>query len=165
MPEIDIQKRSNRQHAVSWSLDGLDRILDDPGLYPGMCVPCCGRTGYDTYDGLGRNYGVPLEEGLVHREMPKTFAYFAKADEEGILVRSLMENSPEDFGLLYKRRVDKIPIVIGGGFFAYGNITFMSQIELPDGTHAYVIEVDSGRGLDRTLRGKAAVECVKDGWS
>ena len=134
MREIDIQKRPNGRHVVSWSKDGLDRIQDDPGLYPGMCVHCCGKTGYDTYEGLGKNYGVILEEGHVHREMLKTFAYFAKADGEGITVRSLMENSPEDFDLLYKRRVDKVPIVVGVGFLACGNIMFMSQIELPDGT-------------------------------
>ena len=99
-----------------------------------MCVHCYGQTGYDTYEGLGKNYGVILEEGHVHREALKTFAYFAKADGDGILVRSLMENSPEDFDLLYKPRVDKVPIVIDVGFFACGNITFMSQIELPDGT-------------------------------
>ena len=87
-----------------------------------------------TYQGLGKNYGGILEEGHVHREMLKTFAYFAKADGEGITVRSLMENSPEDFELLYKRRVVKIPTVIDVGFFAYGNTTFMSQVELPDGT-------------------------------
>ena len=134
MREIDTPKRSHGQHVVSWSKDGLDRILDDPGLYPGMCVHCYGRTGYDTYEGLDKNYGVILEEGHVHREMLKTFAYFAKTDGEGILVRNLMEKSPEDFELLYMRRVDKIPTVIDVGFFAYWNISFMSQMELPDGT-------------------------------
>ena len=68
--------------------------------------------------------------------MLKTFAYFARTDGDGILVRSLMENSPEDFDLLYKRSVDKVPTVIDVGFFACGNISFMSKIELPDGTLA-----------------------------
>ena len=28
-----------------------------------------------------------------------------------------------------------------------------------------LVRVDSGRGQDRTLRGKAPVECAIDGWS
>ena len=39
----------------------------------------------------------------VHREMLKTFAYFASADGEGILVRGFMENEAGDFDLLYLR--------------------------------------------------------------
>ena len=153
MREIDTQKRSNGQHAVSWSEDGLDRILDDPGFYPGMCVHCYGKTGYDTYEGLGKNYGVILEEGHVHREMLKTFAYFPKADGERVLVRSLVEKSPEDFDLLYKRRINKIPTVISAGSFAYGNITFMSEIELPDGTLvSYPTMVNGMPGDARTER-------------
>ena len=66
--------------------------------------------------------------------MLKNFAYFAKADAVGILVRSLMDNDPDDFELLYKREVDNYPSTLGIGSFAYGNISFMSQIRLPDGT-------------------------------
>ena len=66
--------------------------------------------------------------------MLKTFAYLAKADGEGILARSLMENDPDDFELIYKRRVDRYPSTIVVGSFAYENVSFMSQIKLPDGT-------------------------------
>ena len=90
--------------------------------------------------------------------MLKTFACFAKADGEGILVRSLMEKSPEDFELLYKRRVDKIPTVSDVGSLAYGKIMFMSQIELPDGTPVsyttmvYGMAGDAGTERDAVAR-------------
>ena len=54
---------------------------------------------------------------------------------EGILVRSLIENGPDDFELLYKRRLDKYPSTISVGSFAYENVSFMSQIKLPDGKY------------------------------
>ena len=134
MLEIDIQKMANGHHVVSWEMDSLDRVLDDLGIYPGMCVYCYGKSGYDTIDGIRDNY-VPIirGQGHVHREMLKTFAYLAKADGEGILVRSLMENDPDDFELIYKRRVDRYPSTIGVGSFAYENVSFMSQIRLPEG--------------------------------
>ena len=135
MREIDIQKRSNGHHVVSWELDSLDRVLDDLGIYTGQCIHCYGKRGYGTIDGIGDNY-VPIiwGPGHVHREMLKNFAYFAKADAVGILVRSLMDNDPDDFELLYKREVDNYPFTIGISSFAYGNISFMSQIRLPDRT-------------------------------
>ena len=134
MREIDVQKKTNGKHVVKWEVDSLDRVLDDLGIYTGQCIHCYGNSGYDTVDGIGDNY-VPIiwGPGHVHREMLKTFAYLAKADGEGILVRSLMENDPDDFDLIYKRRLDKYPITIGVGSFAYENITFMSQIRLPEG--------------------------------
>ena len=100
-----------------------------------MCTHCYGKSGYGTVDGIRDNY-VPVmwSQEHVHRKMLKTFAYLAKADGEGILVRSLIENGPEDFELLYKRRVDKYPSTIGVGSFAYENVSFMSQIKLPDRT-------------------------------
>ena len=135
MREINIQKESNGHHVVSWERDSLDRVLDDLDLYPGMCTHCYGKTGYDTIDGIDENYAPIIRvPGHVHREMLKTFAYLAKADGEDILVRSLMENSPEDFELLYKRSIDKYPNTITAGSFSYENVSFMSQIELPDGT-------------------------------
>ena len=135
MREIDIQKRSNGHHVVSWELDRLDRVLDDLGIYTGQCIHCYGKRGYDTIDGIADNY-VPIiwGHGHVHREMLKNFAYFAKADAVGILVRSLMDNDPDDFELLYKREVDKYPSTVGISSFAYGNVSFMSQIRLPEGT-------------------------------
>ena len=134
MREIDIQKRSNGHHVVSWEPDRLDRVLDDLGIYTGQCIHCYGKSDYETVDGIGDNY-VPIiwGQGHVHREMLKTFAYLAKADGEGILVRSLMENDPDDFELIYRRNVDKYPSTIAEGSFAYGNINFMSQIQLPEG--------------------------------
>ena len=135
MMEIDIQNRSNGQHVITWGMDSLDQVLDDLGIYPGMCTHCYGKSGYGTVDGIGDNY-VPVirSQEHVHREMLKIFAYLAKADGEGILVRSLIENTPDDFELLYKRRLDKYPGTIGVGSFAYENVSFMSQIQLPDGT-------------------------------
>ncbi len=132
MREIGIEKRADGRHVVRWSLDGLDRVLDDLGVYPGMCVHCYGKTGYDTRDGLNENYGVILEQGHVQREMLKNFAYFARADGEGILVRSFMENGADDFELLYKRRMNRFPTVISTGSFAYEHVSFMSQIRLPE---------------------------------
>ncbi len=134
MMGIDIGKRSSGHHVISWKVDSLDRVLDGVNVYPGLCVHCYGKTGYDTYDGLAENYGVILEQGHVHRELLKTFAYYAKADGERILVRSFRDNDAEDMELLYKRRLDKIPSVIGVASFAYENISFMSQIRLPDRT-------------------------------
>ncbi len=135
MVEIDIQNRSNGQHIITWGMDSLDQVLDDLGIYPGMCTHCYGKSGYGTVDGIRDNY-VPVirSQEHVHREMLKTFAYLAKADGEGILVRSLIENGPDDFELLYKRRLDKYPDTIGVGSFAYENVSFLSQIKLPDGT-------------------------------
>ena len=134
MREIDIQKKTNGKHVVKWEIDSLDRVLDDLGIYTGQCIHCYGNSGYDTVDGIGDN-NVPIiwGHGHVHREMLKSFAYLAKADGEGILARSLLENGPDDFDLLYKRRLDRYPITIGGGSFAYENVSFMSQIRLPDG--------------------------------
>ena len=135
MLEIDIQKKQNGQHVVSWEVDSLDRVLDDLGIYPGMCIHCYGKSGYGTVDDIRDNY-VPViwSQEHVHREMLKTFAYLARADGAGILARSLLENGPEDFELLYKRRLDRYPSTIGVGSFAYENVSFMSQIKLPDGT-------------------------------
>ena len=133
MREMDIEKKADGHHVVSWGVDGLDRVLDALGVYPGMCVHCYGKSGYDTYEGLDANYGVILEQGHVHREMLKAFAYFARADGEGILVRSFMDNDAEDFDLLYKRRMDRFPTVVGTGSFAYEHVSFMSQIRLPEG--------------------------------
>lgn len=133
MLEIDIQKMANGHHVVSWEPDSLDRVLDDLGIYPGFCVHCYGKSGYDTIDGIRDNY-VPIirGQGHVHREMLKSFAYLAKADGEGILARSLLEYGPDDFELIYKRRVDRYPSTIAVGSFAYENVSFMSQIRLPE---------------------------------
>ena len=135
MLAIDIEKKSNGKHIVSWEVDSLDRILDDVGIYEGMCVHCYGKTGYDTRDGIHENY-LPLiiTAEHMHREKLKTLAYLAKADGEGILIRSFMENDPDDIDLLHKRSLNKRTFsALATGSFAYENITFMSQIRLPEG--------------------------------
>ena len=135
MLEIDIEKKSNGRHIVRWEVDSLDRVLDDLGIYEGVCVHCYGKTGYDTRDGIHENY-LPLiiTAEHMHREKLKTLAYLAKADGEGILIRSLMENGPDEIDLLHKRRLNKRTFTaLGTGSFAYENITFMSQIRLPEG--------------------------------
>ena len=152
MLEIDIEKKSNGKHIVSWEVDSLDRILDDVGIYEGMCVHCYGKTGYDTRDGIHENY-LPLivTAGHMHREKLKTLAYLAKADGEGVLIRSFMENDPDEIDLLHKRRLNKRTFTsLGTGSFAYENVSFMSQIRLPEGrlvsypTMAYEMVGDAG---------------------
>ena len=133
-------------------------------LYPGLCVHCYGKTGYEIIKDRADNYSVVGSEGHVHREMLKTFAYFAKADGMGILVRSFMDNDPDDFGLLYKRKLDKYPFSNGTGSFAYENLTFMSQIRLPDGTlESYPTMVFKMIGDARTEREavERAYDCMR----
>ena len=135
MQAIKIEKKSNGKHIVSWGIDSLDRILDDIGIYEGMCVHCYGKTGYDTRDGVNENYlALIVTAEHMHREKLKTLAYLAKADGEGILIRSFMENNPEDIDLLHKRSLNKRTFTaLGTGSFAYENVSFMSQIRLPEG--------------------------------
>ena len=133
MMEIDIEKRSNGHHVISWKLDSLDRVLDGVNVYPGLCVHCYGKPGYDTREGVRENYGPLIwEVGHGHREMLKAFAYYAKANGEGILVSSFIDNSANDMELLHKRGRWNSPIAVGS--FNYENVAFMSQIRLPDGT-------------------------------
>ena len=139
--EIGIDKRTDGRHVVGWEVDSLDRILDDLGIYEGMCVHCYGKTGYDTRDGIHENY-LPLivTAGHMHREKLKTLAYLAKADGEGVLIRSFMENDPDEIDLLHKRRLNKRTFTsLGTGSFAYENVSFMSQIRLPEGRKAGVV--------------------------
>ena len=136
MLAIDIQVKADGKHVISWELDGLDRILDELGIYEGVCTSCYGRDDYDTVDEVVDNYfPIVNDPRHVHREMLKTFAYFARADGEGILIRSLLENDADDLELLYKRNLE---IASGRVFtdtaFGWQNLSFMSQIKLPDGT-------------------------------
>ena len=55
MLAIDIQKRDDGKHVISWELDGLDRILDELGVYEGVCVTCYGKSDYRT-----------REEAVIH---------------------------------------------------------------------------------------------------
>ena len=134
MLEIDIEKRSDGKHVITWGVDSLDRILDDLGIYEGVCVSCYGKDNYASVDELRKNqYPIVNDQKHVHREMLKTFAYFALADGEGILMRSLMENDADDFEMLY-RRVLPVERMFTHTSFGWQNQSFMSQITLPDGT-------------------------------
>ena len=134
MLEIDIEKKPNGKHVITWGVDSLDRILDDLGIHEGVCVSCYGKDNYASIDEVRKNqYPIVNDQKHVHREMLKTFAYFAEADGEGILMRSLMENDADDFEMLY-RRVLPIERMFTDTSFAWQNQSFMSQITLPDGT-------------------------------
>ena len=152
MLAIDIQKKSDGKHVISWEVDSLDRILDELGVYEGICTSCYGKDDYDTPEKVVYNYGPIIKDPQhVHREMLKTFAYFARADGEGILIRSLLENDADDLELLYKRNLE---IASGRVFtdtaFGWRNLSFMSQVKLPDGslksfpTMVYEIVGDAG---------------------
>ncbi len=134
MLEIDIQNESDGKHVVTWGVDSLDRILDDLGIYEGGCVHCYEKDKYQTIEAVIENYHpIVSDPGHVHREMLKTFAYLALADGGGILMRSLMENDADDFEMLYKRD-GPIERLFTDTSFAWRNLSFMSQITLPDGT-------------------------------
>ena len=155
MLAIEIEKKSNGKHIVSWEVDSLDRVLDGLGIYEGVCVHCYGKTGYDTRDGIHENY-LPLiiTAEHMHREKLKTLAYLAKADGEGILIRSFMENEPDEIDLLHKRSLNKRTFSpLGTGSFAYENVSFMSQIRLPEGRlvsyPAMVFEMVGDAGTER----------------
>ena len=44
MLAIDIEKKADGKHVIDWELDSLDRILDDMGIYEGVCVSCYGKS-------------------------------------------------------------------------------------------------------------------------
>ncbi len=136
MNAIDIEKKADGKHVINWEVDSLDRILDDLGIYKGVCVSCYGKA-YDTVDKVVDNYEpIVADQRHVHRGMLETFAYLAKADGEGILIRSFMENDADDFEMLYKRDLEALRKL--GSFtvteFGRRNLFFMSQIKSPDGT-------------------------------
>ena len=134
MLEIDIEKRSDGKHVVTWGVDSLDRVLDDLGIYEGVCVSCYGKDNYASVDEVRKNqYPIVNDQKHVHRETLKTFAYFAEADGEGILMRSFTENAADDFEMLY-RRVLPVERMFTDTSFGWQNQSFMSQIRLPDGT-------------------------------
>ena len=156
MLAVDIQEKADGKHVISWELDGLDLILDELGIYEGVCTSCYGKDHYNTVDEVIDNYDPIVDDpGHVHREMLKTLVYFAKADGEGILIRSLMQNNTDDFELLYKRDLEALRKV--GSFeiteFGWRNLSFMSQAKLPDGTYksfpTMVYEIVGGAGSER----------------
>ena len=137
MLEIDIQKKSNGKHVVSWEADSLNRILDGLGIYEGVCTSCYGKNDYRTREEVRKNYDPFLKDpGHIHREMLKIFAYYAMADGEGVLVRSFMENDAEDLDSLYKRDPASTGFSksITHTSFGRSNLSFMSQVKLQDGT-------------------------------
>ena len=50
MLEINMNKKPDGRHVITWPVDGLDRILDDLDICKGMCVPCYGKDDYATVD-------------------------------------------------------------------------------------------------------------------
>ena len=155
MNAIDIQKKADGKHVINWEVDSLDRILDELDVYKGVTVSRHGKDAYDTVDKVVKNYfPIVNDPGHVHREMLKTFAYFTKAGGEGILIRSFMENDADDLELLYNRDLE---IASGRVFtataFGWRNLSFMSQIKLPDGTvesfPTQVYEVIGDAGSER----------------
>ena len=154
MNAIDIQKKSDGKHVINWEVDSLDRILDELDVYKGVSVSRHGKDAYDTVDKVIKNYFPILNDpGHVHREMLKTFAYLAKADGEGILIRSFMENDADDFELLYLRDTPVSSRSIKVTSFGWKNLSFMSQVKLPDGTvksfPTQVYEVIGDAGSER----------------
>ena len=152
MLAIDVQKKPDGKHVVNWEVDSLDRILDELGVYEGVCTSCYGKN-YDTPEKVVYDYDPILRDSRhVHREMLKTFAYFAKADGEGVLIRGFMENDADDFELLYNRDAEAARRVGSATDTAFGwrNLSFMSQVKLPDGslksfpTQVYEIVGDAG---------------------
>ena len=152
MNAIDVQKRPDGKHIVSWEVDSLDRILDELGIYEGFCVSCYGKS-FDARDEVSDDY-YRITDGLghAHREMLKTFAYLAKADGEGVLIRGFMENDADDLELLYNRDPEAARRVgsVTDTAFGWRNLSFMSQVKLPDGslksfpTQVYEIVGDAG---------------------
>ena len=156
MMAIEIQKQPDGKHVISWEVDSLDRILDDLGVYEGVCTSCYGKIVYDSTDRVFDNYNPVVNNNRhVHRELLKTLAYFAKADGEGILVRGFMENDADDFELLYNRDSEAARIIGSFTNTAFGsrNLSFMSQVKLPDGTHksfpTQVYEIVGDAGSER----------------
>ena len=133
MLAIDVQKRPDGKHMISWDVDSLDRILDELGIYEGVCISCYGKDNYSTREeAVNNHYPMINDPRHIHREMLKTFAYFARADGEGILIRGFMGNDADDFELLYKRDTPAYTN-LGVTSFGWRNLSFMSQVKLPDG--------------------------------
>ena len=154
MLAIDIQKKSDGRHVISWEVDSLDRILDELGIYEGVCASCYGKSDYDTVDKAIDDY-IPIvsDPKHVHREMLKTFAYFARAEGEGVLIRSLLENASADFELLYKRETPASIRSVTTSSFGWRNLSFMSLVKLPDRSvksfPTMVYEIVGGAGSER----------------
>ena len=155
MLAIDIQKESDGKHVISWEVDSLDRILDELGVYEGVCTSCYGKS-FDARDEVSDDYyRITDDPGHAHREMLKTFAYLASADGEGILIRGFMGNDADDLELLYNRDPEAARRVgsVTDTAFGWRNLSFMSQVKLPDGSvksfPTMVYEIVGGAGNER----------------
>ena len=161
MLAIDVQKKPDSKHVISWEVDSLDRILDELGIYEGLCTSCYGRNNYSTVkETVDNHYPIVSDPHHVHREMLKTFAYFARADGGGILIRDFMENDVDDFELLYKRDLSALQRygMLTFTEFGFRNLSFMPQVKLPDGkvksfpTMVYEIVGDAGNEREAAER-------------
>ena len=155
MLAIDIQKESDGKHVINWEVDSLDRILDELGVYEGVCTSCYGKS-FDARDEVSDDYyRITDDPGHAHREMLKTFAYLASADGEGILIRGFMGNDADDLELLYNRDPEAARRVgsVTDTAFGWRNLSFMSQVKLPDGSvksfPTMVYEIVGGAGSER----------------
>ena len=138
MNAIDIEKKSDGKHVINWEVDSLDKILDELDVYKGVSLSRDGKDNYNTPYKVAHNYSPLVKDPRhVHRGMLETFAYLAKADGEGILIRSFMENDADDFEMLYKRDLEALRKSGSTTVTEFGwrNLSFMSQVELPDGTY------------------------------
>ena len=72
MLEIDIEKRSDGKHVITWGVDSLDRVLDDLGIYEGVCVSCYGKDNYASVDEVRKNQ-YPIVMGLIYLTPLETF--------------------------------------------------------------------------------------------
>ena len=122
---------------VEYKEDDLDRILDDLEIFKGDCVYCFGKGDdgrYETFEGGRKEHYYPLLEGVGnrHREMLKSFAYLALANDKGILLEDFMSKEPEDFEYLYRRGPDSNYATTPS--FGFQNLTFMMPMKLEDGT-------------------------------
>ena len=155
MLAIDVEEKADGQHVINWEVDSLDRILDDLGIYEGLCFPCYGNS----YEGpfTAQYFRIIDDPAHFHREMLKTFAYLAKSDGQGILIRSFMENDADEFELLYNRKPNLRGSRLSSSF-AWGYVSFMSQVKLPDGDHksfpTMVYEIVGDAGSQREAVGR-----------
>ena len=155
MLAIDVEKKADGKHVINWEVDSLDRILDDLDIYEGLCTSCYGKS----YEGVLReNYrSIISDRGHYHREMLKTFAYLAKADGEGILIRDFMANDAVDFEMLHNRIRNERRSRLSSSF-DWGFVSFMSQVKLPNGNHksfptmVYEIVGDAGSQMEAAGR-------------
>ena len=135
METIEIDNKNDGKHSIRWGKHSLDKVMDDLGIYEGIWIGVHGKDAYDSPQRFIKNY-FPIVKSPrhVHREMLKTFAYLAKADGQGILIGSFMENSPQDLTLLYQRDPNTAGKSVEITSFGWRQLSFMSQIELPDGS-------------------------------